>query len=200
LSWRVGAALLLPFLGALLGFVAYTRIDHRVPVLVVRNHIEQGAPIGAADLGVARIAPTPGVSALAAGAESQVLGRRASRVLSPGQLLLDTDVGGGPSLLPGQVEIGAAVGESQLPSEGVTAGQKVNVVVTTTSGNADKTAAGVPSGTTLCTATVLKVSRTSTNSSAREDVSLSVPAANLQQVAAAAAAGQISLVPLPPSS
>lgn len=195
---RVAVSFALVVIGVAGGLLAYQHFDRRVAVLVLRHNVGQGQVIGAGDLQVARLAPTPGIGAVSAGAESAVVGRRASAGLAAGQLLVPADVSSGPTLAAGQVEIGAALGQTQVPAEGVVPGEKVAVVVGLTSAGSSKSASGQAPGSVLTpSAKVMAVSHPTSGGGAVEVVSLEVPAVQETAIEASAAAGEISLVPVP---
>lgn len=193
---RAVAALAVIVVGIGGGFLVYQRSAQRSPVLVVSQAVSQGQVIQAGDLQVASITPTSGVGAVSADSESSIVGRHAAMALAAGQLLVPGDLASkGTTLAPGQVEIGAALGPTQLPAEGVVPGETVEAVASPTSASADKATAGA----ILATATVMSVSHPGSGGSAAELVSLSVPAGEQTTVEAAAATSSLGVVRVPGS-
>lgn len=189
----VGAAALV-VIGVAAGLLVYQRSAQRTPVLVIGQAMTQGQVIQASDLSVVQITPTSGLSLVGADSEAQVIGHHAAMPLAAGQLLVPADLAAtGTTLATGQVEIGAALGPTQLPAEGVSVGQKVDAVESPTAAGADKTNAGG----ILTQATVMAVSHPGSGGSAAELVSLSVPEAQAQAVEAAAATSSLGVVPVP---
>lgn len=75
-----------------------------------------------------------------------VVGQHAAVPLAPGALLVPGDLTGNDNRLsPGQVEMGAALGPTQIPAEGVSPGEAVEVTLSPTSASA----VGATSGTEL---------------------------------------------------
>lgn len=199
---------------------AYLKAGHEVAVLAVVQAVPQGGTIGAGDLRVVKIATAAPLRPMAAGDAAQVVGRHASVALVPGSLLTAADVSDVPAIPVGDAVVGVSVKASQLPAEGVTPGEVVDVVFTGVPGS-PATAAGAigpsqPSGTqagttagvaaSLLTVGVLApdvvVTDTSPGTTANggtTGVSLMVPSAVAPVLASASAAGQVALIAVPSS-
>ncbi|HEV2361033.1 MAG TPA: hypothetical protein VGS21_04980, partial [Acidimicrobiales bacterium] len=183
----------------------------------------------AADMASVEVTLPSGVSAIAAGDASQVIGKRAAEALMPGSLLSVQELSTGPVLPAGEALVGATLEPNQLPAE-LAAGSSVLVVLTNasgstgavpgTSGGSSVTAPSTgrsarqpsavllaqPPGSVLCQATVESVTLASaTTSSAAPSslggvaVSLEVAGQDAPVVAAASAANEISLAVVPGS-
>jgi len=191
---RTGVAVVLVVVGVGGGVIAYQRSAQRSAVLVVGQTLTQGQVIRASDLQVAHMVPIAGVSDVPAADEASVVGQHAAVPLAPGALLVPGDLTGNDNRLsPGQVEIGAALGPTQIPAEGVSPGEAVEVTLSPTSASA----VGATSGTELAVGTVMTVAHGSSGTSASELVSLRVPAGNQAAIEAAAATSSVGLVAMP---
>jgi SAF domain-containing protein len=181
-------AVLLIVLGAAIAGLLALRIDERVPVLVAGTEIEVGQRITSADLSVARMA-TEGVSVIPADQAASVIGRYATQTITPGRLIdkemLDTT----GLLASGQAAVGVALKAGRFPSDGVKAGDIVQVV---------RAADGVGKviAQKAVVSSVKKPSSSGFGSSAGDTtvVTVVVPERVSPAVAAAGMADQVSLV------
>jgi hypothetical protein len=181
------AVLLIVLGGALAGLLAL-RIDHRVPVLVARHEIAVGEQIGRDDLAVARIA-TEGVATIPAVRTGTVLGRYAAVRITSGRLIDDAMLSSTGLLTSGRAAVGVSLAPGRYPASGLSSGDVVQVI------RAQDGAATVISDR----ATVGSVRSPSENvfgDTGTEDLVVTVvlPRSAAPDVAAAAAADQVSLV------
>lgn len=212
-----GSAVLLVSCTALF-VTTYVKAGRQVPVLAVGHAVPQGAVISSGDLQVVRISASGPVDPVPAGEAGRVVGRRAAVALVPGSLLTMNELSSGPGIPPGDAIVGVSVKASQLPADGLTSGQQVEVVLTGIPGTpvfstASSASTSVPpsaapqgviatSGSPPVLAGGVIVPRavvtasfpgTSANSDTT-DVSLLVPSTVAALVASASAAGQVALV------
>ncbi|HZU79427.1 MAG TPA: SAF domain-containing protein [Acidimicrobiales bacterium] len=198
---------------------AYMKAGHEVPVLEVNRPVAFGATITAADLTVVRIAVSGHLMAVPPADAATVVGRRASVALVPGELVTPMDVSAGSRVPPGDAIVGVAMKGSQLPAEGVSAGDTVDVVLTGTPGSPVSPSgtvgaapvglsapggspapalAGSPFGATLVDhVLVTAVVIPGQTQSGITDVSLLVPHDVAAAIADASTAGEIALIGVP---
>lgn len=211
-----GSAVLLTACSALFAS-AYLRAGHQSAVLAVAQPIAQGGVIAAADLRVVKIAASGLLHPVSATDAAQVVGRRASVALVPGSLLTPGDFSGAPAIPNGDAVVGVSVKAGQLPAEGVTPGETVDVVLTGVPGApavgsaaaVSSQAQGGQTGTSGSTSSFLTagvlapdvvVTTESPGTQANggtAEVSLLVPSALAPVLASASAAGQVALVAVP---
>jgi Flp pilus assembly protein CpaB len=168
--------------------VGWAHAGDRQPVLALARPVAAGQVLTAADLTVVRAGISGPVSLVPASQETTVAGRMAAVPLPAGALLVPGDVGL-PELPAGQQELGVALKPGQYPPD-LSAGQTVDVLSTpapTAAGSSASSAAALPVGQ----AVVLAVDPSATAGETVVELRLSQNA--VPQVAAVAAAGQISL-------
>lgn len=215
-----GSAVLLVSCTALF-VTTYVKAGRQVPVLGIGKAVPQGAVITSGDLQIVRIATSGPISPVPASAAGRVVGRRAAVGLVPGSLLTMSELSSGPAIPIGAAIVGVSVKASQLPADGLTSGQQVDVVLTGipgapvfSTGSASPSAGqtsgpqGVEQGPTatskpspalaggvIVPRAVVTASIPGTSANAdTTDVSLLVPSALAPLVANASAAGQVALV------
>jgi Flp pilus assembly protein CpaB len=190
--WRLLAGALVVAASAA-GFVGFnTAAAGTTPVLVVARAVPAGQPVTAADLRVVEVRAAAGVEVVPQAGAGGVLGRPAAVPLVPGSLLSPGQIG--PPALPPPGEVAIAV-PVPLPPAGLAAGSRVRVLVTPAGGGA-AAGAGTGGGVVLLTpaesATVAQVGQV--DATGVRVVTLLLAAGVGEQVAAAAAAGRVSLV------
>jgi hypothetical protein len=201
----------------------YSGANHQVPVLTIVRPVEQGQTIVAGDLGEAGITSQGDIAVVPAASSSDVVGKVATVPLTAGTLLTMADLSNGQVIAPGDAVVGIALKDGQLPSAGLQPGNDVMVVqtaapgaavpastgtVSTSGSGTDASAgsspgaasAGGQTGVLVPEAVVREVAQPSTNASNGETelVSVEVSDSLAAVVSVAAAAGQVSLVLLPP--
>ena len=200
LPWAVTGVLLVTGC-SLLFILASFRLGGRAAVLAVARPVAAGQALSAADLTVARVAADPDLRAVPAAEREGVLGRTAAVPLVPGTLLSRAHLG--PPAVParGEALVGMALEPGRFPP-GLAPGARVLVTVTAPPA-AGGTPAAVPAAgeaTLVPSAVVTAVERPAAGGRDPVTVALVVPEASAARVAAAAAAGQVALVQLPPGS
>ncbi len=197
---------------------AYTQAGRHVAVLVVARAVPPGAVVTREDLTTASISATGRLSAVPARDAAAVVGRHAAVGLVPGELLDYAALATSGGIPAGEAVVGVAARPSQLPAEGVSPGEAVDVVLTGIPGSpaliggagapaSGPDGAGVPAAAqpTALSSTVLvphalvlgvalPAPSSSGSSSATTVVSVLVPHAVAAVVATASAAGQVALV------
>lgn len=177
--------------GALVFLGAHMGLDDRQEVLVVARPVAAGQVIAAEDLRVANVALSSGADSVPAGKRNQIVGKPAAVGLLPGGVLSPAQVGAASGLGAGEAIVGVPLKAGQAPS-GLRTGTRVQVV--DTGGTAAESAPTVVSAR----AVVADIEPSATGSGVTV-VSLRVPGADAVAVAAAGAAGRVSLVVLPAS-
>jgi hypothetical protein len=195
----------------------YASADHQTPVIIVTQTIEQGQLIAGSQLGEATASISSGVTAIPVADASELSGHRAAVTIETGSLLTPEDVTTAPPIASGDAVVGLALKPGQLPAAGVEPGDQVEMVQTASPGtplssvptsSSSSTSASQSSGSGSATgvlvpqASVFDVEVPSSNSSSDASllVSVEVSSTLAASVSTAAAADQISLVLLPPSS
>jgi hypothetical protein len=182
---------LLCFLGALVFGALHLRLDHRATVLALGRPVAAGQVIHESDLREVRVS-ADGLDSIAAADRSTVVGHVAAVPLVTGSLLVRSELGSAASIQSGQAVVGLALKEGQLPA-GLRPGDHVLVVDT---GARTAPATGSAPARVLdgrVEATVVSIAASS-NSPGVTVLSLNVDESDASGVAAAAAAGQVSVV------
>jgi len=164
----------------------------RAPVLVVVRSVDAGTAVVSADLGVARVAPDPQLEPIPARRRGEVVGQVAGVDLRPGTLLSRAQLEAVAIPGPDQALVGVALAPGRLPARPLQRGDRVLTVV------ASDQASAVQSGVDPPTARLAEV--VSTGPAAPDGtlvVDLSVAQQDAAELAAHAAAGQISIILLP---
>ncbi len=177
--------------GALVFLGIYTSIDSRQSVLVASRPVAPGQVIVAEDLGVADVAAPEGTATVPASDSAAVVGQTAAVGLVPGAILAPSQLGASSGLQAGQAQVGVALKPGQAPL-GLRKGSRVTVVASGDPASGGDSEVRVLSGEAL----VSDVGPPSA-SSATTVVSLTVAEGDATEVAAAGAAGRVSLVVLP---
>jgi Flp pilus assembly protein CpaB len=185
---RLALAALLVIAAAIGAVVVYQRATAHDNVLVIARPVPYGQVIANEDLKVARVSGT-GVSKIEASRRSEVVGRRARATLGEGTVLANSMLIHGPAVGAGESVAPASLRPGTFPA-GLQPGDRVRVVRLPASGSSQPAEPRA-----LTTATVLSVASPKERvGTANTAVSLIVPSETADAVAAAGAAGQISLV------
>jgi hypothetical protein len=112
----------------------YAAAGHQTPVLIVTRTIEQGQPITGGDLSQASASISGGVIAIPVADAPELSGKRAAVTIPSGSLLTAGDVTGAPAIASGDAVVGLALKPGQLPSVGLTAGDRVMIIQTASPG------------------------------------------------------------------
>jgi hypothetical protein len=188
--WRLVAGALVVVVSAVWFVVFHAAASEAEPVLVVARPVQVGQLIGAADVRVEQVMLPAGVASVSGSDVDLVVGRSAAVPLVAGMLLAPGHVGSGVVPAVGEVLVAVAV---PLPPAGLAPGARVRVLVTPTAAAvADAAGVGSAGGLLSAGATVVQVG--AVDGVGVRVVSLSLPAADGEPVAAAAAAGRVSIV------
>lgn len=185
--WLIAAGLLLTAVGALAVMWLVGAAGQRQEVLVVRQQVEYGEELEAADLGVVRVSVDPGVDVVPAGQRGALEGQVATTRLTPGMLLVAGAVEPAAEPGPGRVLVPIAVPAERMPAGGLRAGDRILAVDS-------EPAEGPPLGGGY-PATVVRVGPMDVNGVTVVDVTTA--ANDGPGLAIAAANGQIALVVQP---
>jgi Flp pilus assembly protein CpaB len=104
----------------------YASAGAKTPVVVVVSEVPAGHPIKRSD--VSKVSVAGGITAIAARNLDSVVGQNAAVTLLPGMLLQRSMVTSGSSLGPQQAEVGVAVTSGQIPADGLSPGDTVQVL------------------------------------------------------------------------
>jgi hypothetical protein len=163
-------------------------VGHRTQVLVVVKAVPAGTMLTASDLAPVGVSADPQVSAVPASAEGQEIGKVANVALVPGSLLESSELGTGPTISPGTAVVGLDLKGGAFPSE-LSVGSTVEVIQTP-SGN------GVSTGGVVLAQNATVLSTASDPAGSGTLVAITVPSAEAAGIAAAGAAGDVSLAML----
>ena len=174
---------------AAIGGWLYSTAGQKVAVVVVVRDVPVGQMISRLDLSTVEVAGE--VTAIAGDRLETAVGQRAAVELLPGTLLQRAMLATGPILDAGQAQVGLALKGGQLPANGLSPGDVVQVLRLPSQQQVNASAPTLP--VTLTKATVF---------SARADVSVAggwlvtvtVPADQAAAVAGASGAGLAALV------
>jgi hypothetical protein len=192
----------------------YANAGHRVPIVAVVQPVHQGQQISTTDLGEVEASISGSVHPIPYSAVGSVVGRDAAVALVPGSILTTGDVSNASRIPAGDAIVGIALKAGQLPSAGVVPGEQVMVIQTGLPGSPAPTfpsssaisgsTSGQPSsvGVLVPRAEVYDVASPGSTSgdSSTQLVSLQVSEGQAPAVSVAAAAGEVSIVVIPPGS
>ncbi len=139
-----GGALIVVVCGAL-GALISARASQRIAFLGVAQPVPAGVTVTASDLESISLTPATGLDAIPLRDAGQVVGRRASELLEPGSLLVPRDLASGHGLAAGRALVGTSLAVDQMPA-GLTAGQRVLVVLSGTGSSGVDGGSGLGSG------------------------------------------------------
>lgn len=173
--------LMVVVIGALISGVASAQAGHRSSVLAIAKAVPSGQVIQSSDVEVVRISADPQLRPMLDTQRSSVVGHVAAVSLIPGTLLTSAAIGPSTELGNNDSQVGIALKAGQYPP-GLAAGQHVRVIGVDTA-----------TSTLVDAAVVVNIGTGDANSSGSAVVTLQVPLADLNAVAAANATGHISL-------
>lgn len=174
-------------LGILLGVWLVNSSDDRQTVLVVRQQVAYGEVITAGDLTTVQLSKGSGVDVIADSRLNEIVGQVAATNLTPGSLLVASQLTAAAPPGPGLVLVALAVPASRLPAGPLEAGDHLLVVDTPAPG-ADPPAlppSSIP-------ATLVRIGGTDSNGITVVDVTVIASAG--PSLAARSATGRIALV------
>jgi hypothetical protein len=192
----------------------YANAGHRAPIVAVVQPVHQGQQISSSDLGEVEASITGSVQPIPYSAVGSVVGKEAAVALVPGSILTTGDVSTASRIPGGDAIVGVALKPGQLPSAGVVPGQQVMVVQTGLPGSPAPTSpsSSSSSGSTLNQPSGVGVlvpradvydvasSASTSGDSSTQLVSIQLPQDLAPAVSVAAAAGEVSLIVIPPES
>ena len=179
-------------LGVLGGVWLVNQAGSREAVLSVRQPVAYGSVITADDLATVQVSHEPGLATMAASQLSLAVGKIARTQLTPGSLLVESELADTAPPAAGQVLVALAVPPSRLPAGSLQPGDRV-LVVDTPSPGADVPT--LPPATVA--ATVVRLGPPDVNGVTVVDVT--VATADGPALAARSATGRIALVLQPRS-
>jgi hypothetical protein len=177
----------LAVVGVLLDVALVNRAGDRQAVVAVRQPVAFGAVLTAEDLTTVELSRGQGLDVIPAGRLEQLIGRVAATNLTPGSLLVASEVTSAAPPGPGQVLVALAIPPSRLPAGSVQAGDRILVVDTPAPG-ADPP--DLPPQT--IPATVVRLGPTDANGVTVVDVTVASAAG--PALAARSATGRIALI------
>ena len=187
----VAGVLLLAVVCALVLAGGRAHAGNREPVLALARPVAAGQVITASDLRVVDVSAAGPVSVVPAWRQAQVAGRTAAANLPAGSLLAAGDVGA-PSPGRGRAWLGVALKPGRYPP-GLSPGQHVGVLAAPAPGSGSRTRARLAGY-----AVVLWITPARGPGAAAQTVAeLDLPRDVVPRVAAAAAAGRVSLAVIP---
>jgi hypothetical protein len=176
---------------AAVGGWLYTTAGKKAAVVVVVRDIPVGQTISRLDLSTVEVAGE--VTAIAGTRLDTAVGQRAAVELLPGTLLQRAMLASGPVLDPGQAKVGVAVKGGQLPADGLTPGDVVQVLRLPSQQQQTTTGAAAPTPLVLAKATVFSA-KVDPAQAGGYLITVTVPADQAPAVAAASGAGLAALV------
>lgn len=200
----VGAALMVGF--ALAAVVWHMSTTAKEPALALSAPVKRGDVIKPTDVRVVYLSSDDGIARLRRDESSAVVGRTALADMAPGTLLTRASVAPPVSISAGEGVVGLALDPGQVPSSKLLPGELVNVIAgpaTTATGPRDGPDNSSAVGTALepegGQASVLAYGATvfavdSIGTQGRKFVSVKIPEADANRVAAAAERGPVRLV------
>jgi Flp pilus assembly protein CpaB len=177
---------------ALAGALLVSRMAAKTEVLVAAKPVPAGHVISRDDLGTAMAAGS--LRAIAANDVATVVGQTARVPLVEGQLLNRGMLTAQPVPAPGEAMIGLSLKPGQLPGDGFTAGDRVQVVVTGAGQDAAAATALAADPRVLAEAARVYAVRPDEATGGNTLVTLLVPAEVGARLAVYGAAGQLGLV------
>jgi Flp pilus assembly protein CpaB len=172
---------------ALAGTALVQSMDERARVLVVARDVPLGQVVVEEDLASAQISADPAVETVTADQADAVIGQTATTPLVPGDLVTMSKLDSAPLPEPGHQLVGIALRPSQLPAQGLRAGDVVQVV--STPGEGGEVPTELPASVA---ATVLRVGEPDMDGITVVDVQ--TPQTDGAVLAARVATGRIALV------
>jgi hypothetical protein len=182
------AAVLVILVGGVMGYYAWNSAGAKVEVVVSATDIPVGHVIGRSDLTTTALAGD--ITAVAGGHLDSLVGQTAVVEVLPGTPVQRAMVEQSYTLAPGMTLVGVAEAAGQTPSSGLRSGDKVEVLQLP-----DKNAApGAAFSPVLAASVVVWDIRDNPNTGGGSLLSLIVPAAAAEPIAAASNAGLVAIV------
>jgi hypothetical protein len=193
----VAMALALIVAFSAVGAWLYVRAGEKTPVVVVTRDVAAGHVIERSDLSTVAVAGA--ITAVGAKNLESVVGRTAAVPLLPGMLLQRSMVSAEGPLESGTAAVGVALKGGQLPADGVRPGDTVAVLQVLNAGAAGSARSGDAGGAqVLVDQARVYSARPDPAQAGGTLATVIVPSSDYVDVAAAAGAGQVALVEVPP--
>lgn len=183
----IAAGIALAIVGGLGSWYFFTTVGNTTTVLTVKTDVPRGQEITAADLGTLQISGDQSSSALLANESNDAIGQVALVDLPAGSLVSSTNVGDTLVVADGDSIVGVALTSAQMPSQPLSAGDKVRLVDTPIS-------QGEPPADTPKTFTAVVFSIREDAQNSRWIVDLVVSPDKAPDIAARAATGRVALI------
>ena len=177
---------------AAVGAYLYVQAGAKTPVVVVVRDVPAGHVIARSDLSTVAVAG--GVTAIAGAHLDSVVGQTAAVRLLPNMLLQRSMVSAGAALPASSAQVGVIVKGGQIPADGLSPGDTVEVVALPARDSVDKSAAAQ----VLVGQARVFASRDDPAQAGGTLLTLVVPRSQATAVAAASGAGQIALIKVTP--
>jgi len=187
-------ALSITAIGGLVAAGLWVQTGHRTGVLAISKQLQAGQVISASDIVVADISLDPALSTIPAGAESQIIGQRATTTLYSGTLLQASDLSTQPVMTVGDQVVSLHLAQAQVPATPMVPGEELDVVYTPSSSAVDTTATGSASSAAPTTVPVTVVDVGSPDSSGDVMVDVACSGQLAAGLAAQASTGDIAVV------
>jgi hypothetical protein len=175
---------------AALGAYFYSQAGKKVPVVVVTSRVPVGHTIERSDLSTVQVAGN--VTAIGGANLDSVVGQTAVVELLPDTLLQRAMVTSAPALISSAAQVGVAVSPGQIPADGLTPGDTVEVLQLPVKNNTST--AAVPAPSVLAESATVYSSISDPSRSGGTLVTLVVPKSAAAAVAAASNAGLVALI------
>ncbi len=174
------------------GAYLYSSAGSKTPVVEVVRQVQVGQALQRADLTTIDVSGP--VTAFGGARLEELVGQRAAVTLVPHTLLQKAMIAQGQTLQTGQAQVGVAVTSGQIPADGLEPGDVVRVLRLP-----DKNAAGASVPAVLAAGATVFSSVPDPTTNGSTLLTLVVPDANSNQIAAASGAGLVALVKVPGS-
>lgn len=183
----IAAALVLVTVGALTAAWLTTVVGHTSSVLALRDTVHRGDQITRQDLMTVNISPDPALKTVPAGDVDAIVGQYATTDLPAGGILPAGAYAATNALPAGQTLVGVSLAPGQAPSQNLTAGDRVKIVVTPRAQDDPPTSAPA-------TIDAIVVSSRPVGDQGQVILDVSVPEAQAALLAATAATGRVAIV------
>jgi hypothetical protein len=176
---------------AAVGAYFYSQAGKKVPVVVVTTDVPAGHKIQRSDLSTVQVAGN--VTAIGAAGLNSVVGETAVVELLPNTLLQRAMVTPAPALNSSDAQVGVAVTPGQIPANGLSPGDTVEVLQLPAK-NAASSSAGTAAPSVLAATATVYSSTSDPSQSGGTLLTLVVPKSAAAAIAAASNAGLIALI------
>jgi hypothetical protein len=190
----IALALSITAIGGLVAAGLWVQTGHRTGVLAVSKQLQAGQVVSAQDVVVADISLDPAVTTIPAGAESQIIGQRATTTLYPGALLQASDLSKQPVMTAGDQVVSIHLAQAQVPATPLVPGEELDIVYTPSSSAVDTTTTTTSTSAPPTTVPVTVVQVGSPDSSGDVMVDVACSSQQAAALAAQASTGDIAVL------